>query len=77
MGRAAEKAARKAEAAAVAGVHRLAPYGQQFERVACLGCGEMAVGLRKCGQCKLAGYCSRECQIAHWPQHKRNCQPAA
>ena len=26
-----------------------------------------------CTQCRRANYCSRECQVAHWPTHKRFC----
>merc|ERR1712137_1411693 len=31
--------------------------------------------LKQCGKCHSARYCSVECQKAHWPRHKRNCQP--
>ena len=26
-----------------------------------------------CGKCKIAQYCSKECQIAHWPLHRSRC----
>ena len=26
-----------------------------------------------CTQCRKANYCSRECQVAHWPTHKEYC----
>ena len=26
-----------------------------------------------CTQCRKANYCSRECQVAHWPRHKEFC----
>lgn len=29
--------------------------------------------LQKCGRCKKEAYCSRACQAAAWPQHKRAC----
>ena len=29
---------------------------------------------KKCGQCRVAHYCSKQCQIAHWPAHKTDCK---
>ncbi|MCX5925603.1 MAG: zinc finger MYND domain-containing protein [Candidatus Dependentiae bacterium] len=29
---------------------------------------------RKCGTCQNAFYCSRDCQVAHWPEHKQVCK---
>ena len=29
--------------------------------------------LMTCGSCKIPSYCSRECQVAHWPSHKKDC----
>ncbi|PRW56448.1 zinc finger (MYND)-8 [Chlorella sorokiniana] len=43
-------------------------------RYACSGCGTQALGLRRCARCKQAACCSRECQVRHWPQHKRECK---
>ncbi len=42
----------------------------------CAGCGRHAAGLRACARCRMVYYCSRECQAAAWPQHKRECRPA-
>ncbi|TRM58723.1 hypothetical protein BD626DRAFT_178644 [Schizophyllum amplum] len=38
-----------------------------------LGCNQPGQ-LRKCARCQLAWYCSRECQKAHWKDHKKTCQ---
>ncbi|KAJ7140664.1 hypothetical protein C8R44DRAFT_866369 [Mycena epipterygia] len=29
--------------------------------------------MRRCGKCKGAWYCSKECQTGHWPTHKQVC----
>ena len=31
------------------------------------------VKFKKCSRCQVAIYCSRECQVAHYPVHKANC----
>jgi hypothetical protein len=31
--------------------------------------------LRFCSRCKVAAYCSEECQRAHWKEHKKECTP--
>ena len=36
------------------------------------GCG--MAGDKKCAKCKLASYCSVECQRAHWKVHKKTCK---
>lgn len=30
-----------------------------------------------CGDCRAAGYCSRECQRVNWPVHKKDCAHSA
>ena len=35
------------------------------------------VKFKKCSRCKAVLYCSRECQIAHYPYHKRLCREYA
>ena len=41
----------------------------------CWGCDkEMErVSLPVCSQCMVAQYCSRKCQVAVWPEHKKHC----
>jgi len=46
----------------------------------CANCGkveEAGSNLKSCAACKLVKYCSRECQIAHRPQHKKACKKRA
>ncbi|KAJ7349049.1 hypothetical protein DFH08DRAFT_864228 [Mycena albidolilacea] len=40
-------------------------------------CGQCSkrTGASKCSRCKMMTYCSRECQVAHWPVHKVHCKP--
>ena len=43
----------------------------------CANCGkgeEAGIKLKTCTACKLVKYCSRDCQIAHRPQHKKACK---
>ena len=28
---------------------------------------------KRCSKCKSIWYCSRECQVSHWPEHKEGC----
>ena len=34
-----------------------------------------APSFRKCARCRHARYCSRECQLQDWPEHKARCAP--
>ena len=46
----------------------------------CANCGkgeEAGIKLKACTACKLVKYCSRDCQIAHRPQHKKDCKKRA
>ena len=39
----------------------------------CAHCGSSVVTLKPCSRCKVAKYCGRTCQVAHWKQHKSLC----
>ena len=39
--------------------------------------GHVYGGLRRCGRCKTTWYCTAECQRAHWPAHRCNCEAIA
>ena len=41
----------------------------------CRHCG--SPGVRRCGRCKEARYCSAACQRSDWPSHKATCGSAA
>jgi len=46
----------------------------------CANCGkgeEESDSLKTCRACKMVKYCNRECQIAHRPQHKKECKKRA
>lgn len=46
--------------------------GRVVERL-CVVCD--ATGkVRHCARCKAVYYCSKECQVAHWPEHKAMCE---
>jgi len=48
--------------------------------VCCANCGkgeEESSSLKACAACKMIKYCSRDCQIAHRPQHKKECKRRA
>jgi hypothetical protein len=41
----------------------------------CSNCGKQCnERLLTCGRCKSAFYCSKDCQTAHWREHKRRCK---
>ena len=46
----------------------------------CANCGrgeESTGDLKGCTACKVVKYCNRDCQIAHRPQHKKECRKRA
>jgi len=32
-----------------------------------------SIDLKQCSRCSSVTYCSRDCQLAHWPNHKSSC----
>uniref|UniRef100_A0A667WKL0 Zinc finger MYND domain-containing protein 10 n=1 Tax=Myripristis murdjan TaxID=586833 RepID=A0A667WKL0_9TELE len=42
------------------------------EKPKCGSCGKEAS--KRCSRCQGEWYCHRECQVKHWPKHKRACQ---
>lgn len=55
----------------------LALYGDHVGDVfACTKCGKeepFDVDFSECGRCRTAQYCSKACQVDHWPKHKKRC----
>jgi len=43
-----------------------------MESLSCVNCGETRC-LSKCGNCGIAIYCSRDCQLKDWSDHKDFC----
>ncbi len=42
----------------------------------CTGCLKQSTGqLKRCSKCRVASYCSVECQRTDWKKHKLNCSP--
>ncbi|XP_026204740.1 zinc finger MYND domain-containing protein 10 [Anabas testudineus] len=42
------------------------------EKPKCGSCGKEAT--KRCSRCQGEWYCRRECQVKHWPKHKKVCQ---
>ena len=39
----------------------------------CAHCSKVGASMKKCRQCKKIYYCSKACQVAHWPTHRVAC----
>ena len=50
--------------------------GNSSQTDKCEHCGATE-NLMKCTKCSTAVYCSKNCQIAHWPKHKMFCKIAS
>ena len=42
----------------------------------CAKCGKGSEDLRRCTRCINVAYCNRDCQVAHWKEHKKICLDA-
>ena len=40
----------------------------------CASCGKAAATLKVCKACMTVKYCGVDCQVAHWPAHKKACK---
>jgi len=57
-------------------LHGLMGFGiepHELKKQPCANC-KIEVGSRLCSACHQIGYCSRECQKAHWKAHKAECK---
>ena len=43
----------------------------------CDGCQQEKQKTFQCSRCRSSQYCSKDCQVAAWHQHKQNCIPKA
>ena len=43
----------------------------------CAACGTVTQSTQVCSRCKVPTYCSKECQVRHWPSHKMECRKRA
>lgn len=52
------------------------PRDTPMKDLPCNGCGEVGGNNKACVGCRIAIYCSKECQTKHWPDHKVFCKQA-
>jgi hypothetical protein len=50
----------------------------QIKMGECFGCGKKMGfnNLLYCTRCSVVNYCSKKCQVEHWPRHKGKCKAA-
>lgn len=52
---------------------------QQIHRESLMKCSfckqQSQIGTKRCSRCHQARYCNRTCQVKHWKEHKRECEP--
>ena len=55
--------------------------GEQAATIRCgnneCRCSSLQKPMERCAKCHDIHYCSRECQVAHWPDHKTRCKVVA
>lgn len=49
-------------------------FALQSDELSCDNCGCVLTKARKCGRCKCAMYCSKNCQVEDWPLHQVLCE---
>src|ERR1044071_5380696 len=60
-------------------IHSIRPNSQTMDRFPVLDicqnptCKKHGERMKSCAVCRTR-YCSRECQVAHWPIHKETCE---
>ena len=54
--------------------HRKLAGSLGFYTYRCEHCSNKGGKMLHCSKCGTGGYCSKECQVAHWPEHKKVCK---
>jgi len=61
--------------AAVQASKTFTAFGAECSNPGCQKREQLGKKFQRCGQCKLARYCSQPCQVAHWKgKHRRECK---
>jgi hypothetical protein len=65
------------------GTYKKLAWGRGQPLTACATCGlgskhdkEDGVELKVCKGCFCVAFCSKKCQVTHWPSHKKECGPS-
>ena len=46
-----------------------------FQSKECFQC-KKSVAKNRCSRCHIVRYCSKDCQVKHWPEHRLKCDKA-